>query len=103
LDEVLDGGDAIFENLHATTNPTASTILKWLRFKVVRLMQYLQHSALLNNGLGLFSIVGFPKLHHTPSLTDITMETKTCTSKVDVISTPFSLAQQWVKIGKHYR
>jgi hypothetical protein len=37
-------------------------------------MHYLHHSALLNSGLGLFGIVGFPWLHHTPSLADVTME-----------------------------
>jgi hypothetical protein len=60
-------------------NPIASTILKWLRFKSVRWMHYLHHSALLNNELGLFSTVGFPWLHHTPPLADVTMEIKACT------------------------
>jgi hypothetical protein len=61
LDEILQGGDAIAGDVDARTyNPIASTTLKWLRFKVVRWMQYLHHSALLNNGLGLFSIDGFP-------------------------------------------
>jgi hypothetical protein len=40
-------------------NPVVSTILKWLRFKAARLMHYLYHSALLNNGLGLFALLGF--------------------------------------------
>jgi hypothetical protein len=35
--------------------------------------------SLLNNMLGLFSIVGFPWSHHTPSLVDFTMEIKVCT------------------------
>jgi hypothetical protein len=34
------------------------------------------HSALLNSGLGLFSIVGFPWLHHLPSLVGLTVVTK---------------------------
>jgi hypothetical protein len=80
LDEILQGRDAIAEDVNATTfNPIASTILKRLRFKFLRLMHYLHHSALLDNGLGLFSIVGFPWLHHTPSLADVTTETKACT------------------------
>jgi hypothetical protein len=62
-----------------TFNPLASTTLKWLRFKVVRWMQYLHHSALLNNGLGLFSIVWFPWLHHIQYFADVTMETNACT------------------------
>jgi len=49
-------------------NPIASTILKWLRFKVVRWVHYLHHSALLKSGLELYSIVGFPWLQHIPSL-----------------------------------
>jgi hypothetical protein len=54
-------------------------------------MQYLNHSALLNNELGLFSIVGFPWLHHITSLADGTMETMVCTSKVYAIPVQFSL------------
>jgi hypothetical protein len=45
----------------------------------MRWMQYLHHSALFNNGLELFSIVGFPWLHHTQSSADVTIETKACT------------------------
>jgi hypothetical protein len=41
-------------------NSIASTILKWLKFKVVMRIYYLHHPTLLNNGLGLFSTVGFP-------------------------------------------
>jgi hypothetical protein len=53
LDEILHGGVAIAEDLDVTSfNSIASDILKWLKFKVVRWMQYLHHSALLNNGLG---------------------------------------------------
>jgi hypothetical protein len=55
------------------------TTLKWLKFKFVKWMHYLHHSAMLNNGLELFSIVGLPWLHHIPSLADVTMETKACT------------------------
>jgi hypothetical protein len=39
-------------------------------------MIYLHHSALLKNWIGLFRIVGFPRLHHIQSLADVTMETK---------------------------
>jgi hypothetical protein len=64
-------------------------------------MHYLHHSGLLNNGLGLINAAGFPWLHHMPSLATAIMETKVCTSEVDVIPAPFCLAQQWVRIGKH--
>jgi hypothetical protein len=47
-------------------NPIASSILKWLRFKVLRRMHYLHHSALLSNGLGQARTAG------------VTMETKAC-------------------------
>jgi hypothetical protein len=57
-------------------NLTTLTILKWLMFKFMMWMHC--HSALLNNGLGLISIVCFPWLHHIPSLADITTETKAC-------------------------
>jgi hypothetical protein len=78
--ETLCGGDVIVGDLDVITfNPIASTFLKWLRFKFVRWLHYLQHSALLDNELGLFSIVGFPWLQHTPSLVDLTMEIKACT------------------------
>jgi hypothetical protein len=60
-------------------NPIASTILKCSRFIVLRWMHHLHHSALLNNGLELFSIVGFPWLCHMPSTADVTMETTACT------------------------
>jgi hypothetical protein len=41
LDELLYGVDAIAGDLGATTfNPIASTILKWLRFKVLRWMHH---------------------------------------------------------------
>jgi hypothetical protein len=62
-----------------TFNTIASNILKWLRFKILRWMHYLHHSALFKNEMGLFSIVGFPWLHHIPSLADVTMESKACT------------------------
>jgi hypothetical protein len=64
-------------------------------------MQYLHHSASLNNLLGLKMSVGFPWLHHTPSLADVTMETEACTSEVDLIPAPLSLAQQLIRTGKH--
>jgi hypothetical protein len=80
LYDILEGGDAIAEDVDAITfNPIASTILKWLGFRVVRRMQYLHHSALLDNGLGLFSIAGFPWSHHMQYLADVVMETKACT------------------------
>jgi hypothetical protein len=80
LDEILYGGVAIVGDIDVITyNPIASAILKWMTFKFVRWMHYLYHSALLNSGLGLFSFVGFPWLHHMPALADVTMETKVCT------------------------
>jgi hypothetical protein len=45
----------------------------------VRWTHYLYHLALRNNVLGLFIIVGFPWLHYTSSLADVTMEIKACT------------------------
>jgi hypothetical protein len=45
-------------------------------------MHYLYHSALLNNGFGLFIIVGFwvsAVTTHTPSLADVTLEINPCT------------------------
>jgi hypothetical protein len=57
--------------------------------------------ALLIIGLGLFSIVAFPCLHHIPCFADVTMETKVCASQVDAVPAPFSVSQQWVSIGKH--
>jgi hypothetical protein len=68
LYKILYGGDAITGDVErATFNPIASTTLKLLRFKVGRWIQYVHHSALLNNGLGLFSIVGLSWLHHIRS------------------------------------
>jgi hypothetical protein len=61
-----------------TLYPIASTTLKWLMFKVVRWIQNLHYSALLNNGLGLFSIVGVISLHHIQSLAYVTMQTRPC-------------------------
>jgi hypothetical protein len=61
LDEILFGADAVGGNIDMkTSNPIASTNLNWSRFKFVWWMHYLHHSALLNNGLGLFTIAGFP-------------------------------------------
>jgi hypothetical protein len=34
---------------------------------------------MLNNRLRMFSIAGFPQLHYTPSLADVTMEINACT------------------------
>jgi hypothetical protein len=42
-----------------TFNPITSTILKCLRLKFLRWMHYLHQPALLNNGLGLFTLLGF--------------------------------------------
>jgi hypothetical protein len=62
--EIWYAGDAIEGDLNMTVfNPIAATILKLLRFKIIRWMHYLHHLALLNSRLGLFSIVGFPWLH----------------------------------------
>jgi hypothetical protein len=78
--EILYVDDAIEGDLDAIIfNPIASTILKWLRFTVVSWIHYLPYSALLNNRLGLFSIVGFPWVHHIPPLTNVTMDTNACT------------------------
>jgi hypothetical protein len=76
LDDILYGGDATVVDLD---DVTFNTISKWLRLKSVWWMHYPHHLASLNNGLGLFSIVGFPWLHHTSSLADVTMEIKACT------------------------
>jgi hypothetical protein len=67
----------------------------------MRWMHYQHHSALLNNGLGVCSIVGFTLLHHIPSLADVTMETKVCI-ELGVLPAQFSLALQWIRIGKHF-
>jgi hypothetical protein len=80
FDEILYGGVTIVTDLDVITfNSITSTILKWLRFKCVRWMHYPYHSALLNNGMGLFSIIGFPRIQHTSSLADVTMDIKACT------------------------
>jgi hypothetical protein len=51
--KATDEDDAIVGDLDAITfNPIAASILKWLKFRILRWMQYLHHSALLNNGLG---------------------------------------------------
>jgi hypothetical protein len=39
-------------------------------------MQYLHLTDLINNWLLLFSIVGFPWLHHIKPLADVSIETK---------------------------
>jgi hypothetical protein len=36
--------------------------------------------------------IGFPWLQHIPSSADATMETKVCTSEMDAIPAPYSLA-----------
>jgi hypothetical protein len=41
--------------------------------------------------LELFSIVGFPLLHHIPSLADGTMEAKLRTSKLGAMPAPLSV------------
>jgi hypothetical protein len=50
-----------------TFNPIASTILKWLRFRFVWWMHYLQHLAFHNNGLGwdCLALLGFQVISHT--------------------------------------
>jgi hypothetical protein len=47
----------------------------------VRWVHGLHHLSLLNNGLELFSIVGFPWLHHINSLANVIMEAKVRTVK----------------------
>jgi hypothetical protein len=60
--EIQYAGLPIEEDLGAIIfNPIASTILKWLRFKLQRWMQYLHQSALPNNGLRLVGIAGSGK------------------------------------------
>jgi hypothetical protein len=78
LCEILYGGDIVWDRDEITFNPIASTILKWFVLQFVWWIHYLHHSALLSNGLGLFSVFGFPWLHHTPYLANITMEIKVC-------------------------
>jgi hypothetical protein len=60
-------GDVTEGDLEGIFNSISSNILKWLRFKLLRWMHYLHHSAMLNNRLGLFRFLGFPRLHHIPS------------------------------------
>jgi hypothetical protein len=74
FNEISFGGNAI-EWDAITSNPIVLTILKWFRFKTMRWMQYLHHSALFDYGLGFMGIVGFPWLQHIPYLADVTMET----------------------------
>jgi hypothetical protein len=45
---------------------------------MMMMMYYLQHPLLLNNGLGLLTLLGFYG-YMTPSLADVTMEIKSCT------------------------
>jgi hypothetical protein len=102
LEDLLYGGDDIVGYLDATTpNPIAPTSSKWLRFKVLKWIQCLHNSTLLNNGLGFKSVVGFSWLHHILSVADVSMETNACTSEVDEIHAQFSFAQQLVRIVKH--
>jgi len=55
----LVGNDATEGDLNMIIfSPIASPFLKWLRFKLLRWMQYLHHSALFNSGLGMVNIVG---------------------------------------------
>jgi hypothetical protein len=63
---------------------------------------YLHLSVLLNNGLGLFIIAVCAWLHNIPPLADVTTVTKVCTAETDAIPAPLSLAQHWVRIGKHW-
>jgi hypothetical protein len=69
LDDILYGGDTIVGDIDMiTSNIMDSIILKWYRLKFLWWMHYLQYSGVLNNGLGLFSVVGSSSLHHTQSL-----------------------------------
>jgi hypothetical protein len=74
------------------SNPIASTILKWLRFKFVSWMKDFQPCSEIVRDylhcwvttvtsyrvLVLFSIVGFQWSEHKPSLADVIMGTKAC-------------------------
>jgi hypothetical protein len=52
LDASWYGGDATERARDAViSNPIVSTVLNWSSFKLLRWMQYLHDSALLNNGL----------------------------------------------------
>jgi hypothetical protein len=74
--EIWYGGNAIQEDLNAIIfNPISSTILKWLRFKVVSWRHDFQPcTAMAWNCL----IVGLIWLHYTQSLDTVTMATIAC-------------------------
>jgi hypothetical protein len=76
LHEIWYGGNAIQVDLDAVIfNPTSSTILKWLRFKVVSLRHAFQPcTATVWDCL----IVWILWVHHIPFLANITMETIAC-------------------------
>jgi hypothetical protein len=46
--------------------------------------------SLAQQWVGIFSIVGFPWLHHIPSFADFAMETMVCTLEVNAIPAPFN-------------
>jgi hypothetical protein len=69
LNEILYGDEVIQGDREvAIFNSKTSNILKWVRIRVLRWTQYLDHPALINSGLGLICVVGFPWLHHIPFL-----------------------------------
>jgi hypothetical protein len=51
-------------------------------------------------GWACLALLGFCD-YITPSSADFAMETEVCTSEVHAVPAPFSLAHQWVRIGKH--
>jgi hypothetical protein len=71
--EIWYGGNAIQENLDATIfNPISSTVLKWLRFKVISWKHDFQPCTAM---VWDCFIVGLLWLHHIQSVANVTMET----------------------------
>jgi hypothetical protein len=57
-------------------------------------MHYLHLSPLLNSGLGIVENCWVSRVTSHTILADVTVGTKVCTSEVDSMSAPFSLAEQ---------
>jgi hypothetical protein len=93
--EIWQAGDATESPRLNIFNTLASIVPKWQTFKILRRMQYLHYSALLNNGLRRVSIadVNIKTNAHgllqskedinallalSMSFGDVTMETKEC-------------------------
>jgi hypothetical protein len=88
LDEISYFVDAIVGDVNVKTiDPIVSITLKLFTFKFLRWMHYLHYSASPDNGLELFSIVGYPWLYHIQTLDDVSMGIKACTlPKVEILS-----------------